>query len=69
MWGGVGGGVQQRRPAAMPAAAAPVPPPEPPSEDAIINLISMGFERDAVVQALQDSNNNVEVAANRLLSA
>lgn len=44
------------------------PPPPPPSEEAIAQLTGMGFEREAVIQALQRSDNNVEVAANHLLS-
>mmetsp|Transcript_3830 Transcript_3830/g.5155 ORF Transcript_3830/g.5155 Transcript_3830/m.5155 type:complete len:321 (-) Transcript_3830:318-1280(-) len=61
---------------------APVPPrppmnnappaqqfqPTPPSEETITQLTSMGFEREAVVRALQQTDNNVEAAANRLLS-
>ena len=43
-------------------------PVQPPSEDAIANLVGMGFERQAVIRALQASGNNIEVAANRLLS-
>eukprot|EP00814_Leptocylindrus_danicus_P001845 CAMPEP_0116022370 /NCGR_PEP_ID=MMETSP0321-20121206/10946_1 /TAXON_ID=163516 /ORGANISM="Leptocylindrus danicus var. danicus, Strain B650" /LENGTH=311 /DNA_ID=CAMNT_0003493427 /DNA_START=1 /DNA_END=936 /DNA_ORIENTATION=- len=45
-----------------------LPPPPPPSEEAIANLTSMGFEREAVIRTLQQCDNNVEVAANRLLS-
>jgi UBA/TS-N domain len=61
---------------AAPSAAAGVerPPPEPvfqqlppPDESSIEQLTSMGFERDAVLQALQQSHNNVERAADRLL--
>mmetsp|Transcript_24595 Transcript_24595/g.42093 ORF Transcript_24595/g.42093 Transcript_24595/m.42093 type:complete len:305 (-) Transcript_24595:308-1222(-) len=57
-----GGGVGR----AAPPAAAPRPPPPPP-EEAIAQLTSMGFERQAVIRALQQSDNNVEAAANRLL--
>ncbi|GMH89422.1 hypothetical protein TL16_g11452 [Triparma laevis f. inornata] len=39
---------------------------EPP-EEAVTNLIALGFERDAVVEALKGCDNNVEVAANRLM--
>ncbi|EWM28854.1 Derlin [Nannochloropsis gaditana] len=46
---------------------APPPPPPPASEDAIQMLMGLGFERGAVVRALQGADNNVEVAANRLL--
>jgi hypothetical protein len=59
-----GNDVRQR--AAAPAAAQP---PPPPSEEAIEQLTSMGFEREAVIRALQMSGNNVEAAANRLLTA
>mmetsp|Transcript_6559 Transcript_6559/g.16162 ORF Transcript_6559/g.16162 Transcript_6559/m.16162 type:complete len:364 (-) Transcript_6559:1097-2188(-) len=45
------------------AVAVPVPPPE-----AIAQLISMGFEEERVIEALQASENNVERAANILLS-
>ena len=45
---------------------APHPPP-PPSEEAIAQLTSMGFDRQAVIRALQQTDNNVEGAANRLL--
>jgi len=48
------------------APAAPRPPP-PPSEEAIAQLTGMGFEREAVIRALQQADNNVEAAANRLL--
>ena len=47
-----------RRPVAIPA----------PSEEAIVQLLALGFERELVVRALMESNNNVEAAANRLLS-
>ena len=41
---------------------------QPPSPEAIEQLTAMGFERDAVVRALSATDNNVEAAANRLLS-
>jgi len=41
---------------------------QPPSEEAVESLTSMGFERQAVIRTLQQCNNNVELAANRLLS-
>jgi len=48
------------------------PPPRPvpvaPSEETIESLTSMGFQREAVIRVLQQSGNNVEVAANRLLT-
>ncbi|KAL3805785.1 hypothetical protein HJC23_007746 [Cyclotella cryptica] len=51
---------------AIPARQPPRPPPPPP-EEAIEQLTSMGFEREAVIRALQQTGNNVEAAANRLL--
>eukprot|EP00574_Skeletonema_japonicum_P007420 CAMPEP_0201714692 /NCGR_PEP_ID=MMETSP0593-20130828/1061_1 /ASSEMBLY_ACC=CAM_ASM_000672 /TAXON_ID=267983 /ORGANISM="Skeletonema japonicum, Strain CCMP2506" /LENGTH=297 /DNA_ID=CAMNT_0048203991 /DNA_START=60 /DNA_END=953 /DNA_ORIENTATION=+ len=53
------------RPAAPPVQ--PPRPPPPPPEEAIAQLCSMGFDREAVVRALQQTDNNVEAAANRLL--
>jgi len=55
------------RPAAAPIPQFPVTPP--PSEEKVESLTSMGFEREAVMRTLQQCDNNVEVAANRLLSA
>lgn len=49
------------------APTAPRPPPPPP-EEAIAQLTNMGFDRQAVIRALQQSDNNVEGAANRLLT-
>jgi hypothetical protein len=40
----------------------------PPSEEAIEQLTSMGFDREAVLRALQQSHNDVERAADRLLT-
>ena len=40
----------------------------PPSESSIEQLTSMGFDREAVLQALQQSNNDVERAADKLLT-
>ncbi len=57
-----------------PAAAAaapqfePMPAAQPPSPDQIEQLTAMGFERDAVIRALREADNNLEHAANRLLS-
>lgn len=39
----------------------------PPSEDSIVMLMGLGFEREAVIRALQTTGNNVEAAANILL--
>jgi len=56
--------------AAAQAAAAqrPATPPAPPDPAAIEQLTSMGFDRQRVMDALQATNNNVERAADRLLS-
>lgn len=55
------------------AGAAPPPQPSttpaPPDPAAIEQLTSMGFDRQRVMEALQLSNNNVERAADRLLSS
>lgn len=61
---GGGGGNRPRRAAAPPTPRAP---PPPPPEEAITMLTSMGFEREAVIRALQQTDNNVEAAANRLM--
>lgn len=45
-----------------------MPPPPPPPEESIETLINLGFERDRVIRALQNRDNNVEAAANFLLS-
>ncbi|KAL3912250.1 MAG: hypothetical protein SGARI_001258 [Bacillariaceae sp.] len=55
-----------RRPAPQPAPAA-APPPPPPAE-AVAQLTAMGFEEARVKEALQVSGNNVETAANILLT-
>lgn len=39
----------------------------PPSEENILSLMSLGFDRNAVLAALQTTGNNLEAAANRLL--
>ena len=58
--------------AAAPRAAAAAPAafqrPPPPPQSAIDQLTSMGFEREAVLRALEASFNNVEQAANRLIT-
>ena len=78
--GGGGGdamaGMQRlmRNPAGQAAAAAaaaaqrPAAPPAPPDPEAIEQLTSMGFERQSVLDALRATNNNVERAADRLLT-
>jgi membrane associated rhomboid family serine protease len=64
--GGLGGGAAAPPP---PPQFQPMPTPQPPSAEAIEQLTSMGFERDAVVRALGATDNNVEAAANRLLTS
>ena len=50
-------------------APAPRPAPlPPPSQEAIDQLTAMGFEEDRVKEALQQSGNSIERAADRLLS-
>jgi len=46
----------------------PMPTPPPPDPASIEQLTSMGFEREAVIAALKNAHNNVEAAANLLLS-
>lgn len=60
-------GTGQRNVASTSAPAPSPQTPSPPPEEAIEQLTSMGFEREAVIRALQMSGNNVEAAANRLL--
>jgi hypothetical protein len=60
-------GNRPRRAVAQAPAAVPRPPPPPPPEEAIELLLSMGFERQAVIRALQQTDNNIEAAANRLM--
>lgn len=45
-----------------------IPVATPPSDENIEQLLAMGFERAAVVRALIATDNNLEHAANRLLS-
>ena len=58
----------RRTPTRAAAPAQPPRPPPPPPEEAIAQLTSMGFDRESVVRALQQTDNNIEAAANRLLS-
>lgn len=44
-----------------------IPTQQPPSEENISTLVGLGFEREAVVRALENANNNVDAAANLLL--
>lgn len=62
-----GRGATAGAPAAALPAVQPPRPPQPPPEEAIAMLTSMGFDREAVIRALQQADNNVEAAANRLL--
>jgi len=70
--GGARGAGAARGGAGIPPAPRPPPPPpqpvEPPSEAAIEQLTSMGFDRERVERALRQNNNNVEHAANQLLT-
>jgi hypothetical protein len=45
------------------------PPAAPPSEENIAQLMSMGFDRPAVEAALRSAENNVQIAADRLLAS
>eukprot|EP00542_Grammatophora_oceanica_P020025 CAMPEP_0194026984 /NCGR_PEP_ID=MMETSP0009_2-20130614/1223_1 /TAXON_ID=210454 /ORGANISM="Grammatophora oceanica, Strain CCMP 410" /LENGTH=105 /DNA_ID=CAMNT_0038665897 /DNA_START=315 /DNA_END=635 /DNA_ORIENTATION=- len=40
----------------------------PPPEASVEQLTNMGFEREAVLRALRESHNNLERAADRLLT-
>mmetsp|Transcript_20810 Transcript_20810/g.28929 ORF Transcript_20810/g.28929 Transcript_20810/m.28929 type:complete len:346 (-) Transcript_20810:43-1080(-) len=64
-----GGAARGAGGAGIPPAPRPPPQPvEPPSEVAIEQLTSMGFDRERVERALRQNNNNVEHAANQLLT-
>ncbi|EGZ11475.1 hypothetical protein PHYSODRAFT_516571 [Phytophthora sojae] len=68
---GAGGMMPGGVPAAAAAAGGILPPhlaAAPPSEDAIQQLMALGFDRERALQALQSTDNNVEAAANRLLN-
>eukprot|EP00547_Thalassionema_nitzschioides_P018461 CAMPEP_0194239108 /NCGR_PEP_ID=MMETSP0158-20130606/5676_1 /TAXON_ID=33649 /ORGANISM="Thalassionema nitzschioides, Strain L26-B" /LENGTH=111 /DNA_ID=CAMNT_0038973513 /DNA_START=663 /DNA_END=998 /DNA_ORIENTATION=- len=54
--------------ATVPTPRAVAAVPTPPPESAIEQLTSMGFDRDSVLTALQASQNNVERAADILLT-
>lgn len=60
--------LQEQHLAAARFARQQPPPPPPPSEEAIEQLTIMGFDREAVINALRATDNNVEAAANRLLT-
>lgn len=69
----MGGGTRHHQHANNRAAVAPPPrreaptPPAPPPQGAIDQLTAMGFEEDRVREALQQTNNSIERAADRLL--
>jgi len=65
---GAGARLAPATPVAQPQFQRP-PTPPPPSEEAISNLTAMGFDREDVIRALRQSDNNTEIAANRLLGA
>ena len=52
----------------QPATAQHQVPLQPPPQEAIDQLMGMGFDQGRVVRALQETDNNVQVAADRLLS-
>ena len=56
-------------PVNLPPQYEQLPQAPPPSEEAINQLTMMGFEREAVIRALNATDNNLEAAANRLLSS
>ena len=60
------GGAQQG--GGAPAAEPQQAPNQPPPQEAIDQLMGMGFDQDRVVRALQETGNNVQVAADRLLT-
>lgn len=64
---GGGGGAGGGRP--RPTAPVAPPPPPPPPQSAIDQLTAMGFDEGRVRQALQQTDNNVEHAADRLLTS
>ncbi|KAL7471866.1 hypothetical protein ACHAXS_012163 [Conticribra weissflogii] len=65
-----GGGGDERRGGGMPPAVQPPRPAVPlPPEEAIEQLTAMGFDREAVIRALRETENNLEAAANRLLTS
>ena len=68
---GVAGRPPSRRPVVQPQAAAPVvvpTAPPAPSPEAIAQLTAMGFDEQRVKEALQVTGNNVERAADILLT-
>lgn len=61
-------GAPQRRGGEGGGGFPPMAPPPPAPEEAIESLMNLGFERDRVIRALQSRDNNIEAAANFLLS-
>lgn len=59
---------EQYQPPPTAARFAQPQPPPPPSEETIEQLTMMGFDRESVITALRATDNNVEAAANRLLT-
>lgn len=60
---------QRGQPIIPPIPTTPRPRAQPPSEESIQTLTSMGFPREAVVQALTSANGDLEVATNLLLES
>jgi len=58
----------QAQPPLQQQEQAAQPPPPPPDPAAVEQLVMMGFDRAQVVQALQSCNNDVQRAADRLLT-
>ncbi len=65
-FGGGGGFAGSGGAAAIPARPRGMPPIEP-SEEAVQQLVDMGFDADRARQALRQANNNVEMALQALL--
>jgi hypothetical protein len=66
--GGAGGGAhRQQQQQQQQQQPQHIPPPFVPNPAAIATLMGLGFARDDVVRVLQTCDNNVEVAADRLL--
>lgn len=67
--GGDGSGIRGADSLARQETRAPERELPPPSEEDILNLMGMGFEREQVVAALTSSGNSVQIAAERLLGS
>eukprot|EP00934_Nitzschia_sp_Nitz4_P000047 Nitzschia sp. Nitz4//scaffold26_size159584//4156//5199//NITZ4_002461-RA/size159584-processed-gene-0.174-mRNA-1//1//CDS//3329544992//47//frame0 len=59
---------RNRRATPSPRPPVPVAAPQPPPQHMVDELTAMGFEEQRVREALEHSNNNMERAADRLLS-